>query len=156
MIKIKFIFFVMLFFISSCGYTPLWEKNNSNNIFFKIELAEQTGNNQINRFLNSNLSEYKASNSDQKFLISIKSKYLKEALSKDKTGKVLENKLKIIIRFEIDFNENIEVFSLEEDINLKTSDDIIDEKNQERNLMRSLTSIIAEKLILKLASYNDN
>ena len=67
--KIIFInFFILLIFITSCGYTPIFSNKNIN---FTIADIELTGNNKLNKILNNKLNIYKNLNSEKKYYLKI-------------------------------------------------------------------------------------
>ena len=148
--KFKIIFFITAIFLNGCGYTPIYVQNDDFN--FSIKLSEVKGDTLINKFISSNLKQYQLSKNEKEYFLSINSKYSKEAVSKDLTGKVKEYKLIAYAEFLILSGENEKRVVLKETSLMKTLDDMIDEKSQERNLIQSLASVITEKLILELTN----
>ncbi len=57
--------FIVFFFISGCGYSPIFSNKNSN--FSIIEIGI-TGNNKINNIINNKLNNYKNSDGKKIFL----------------------------------------------------------------------------------------
>ena len=55
MIKKKIIFINLIFFLSNCGFTPIYLKNTDVN--FSIEQINYTGDTELNNFLKTNLKE---------------------------------------------------------------------------------------------------
>ena len=60
---------IILFFVSSCGYTPIFSNKDSN---FSIVEISSTGNNKLNKTLISKLDNYRKINSEKKFSLNIK------------------------------------------------------------------------------------
>ena len=82
--KIIFInFFILLIFITSCGYTPIFSNKNIN---FTIADIELTGNNKLNKILNNKLNIYKNLNSEKKYYLKINTDINKKISSKDSKG----------------------------------------------------------------------
>ena len=155
MLKKKLLLVTIILFLSSCGYTPMWKGINSNDVNFTIQIVESKGNDNLNRLINANLKKYRISENEKNFLISVQSKFNKIPISKDKTGKILENNINITVNFKLNLGGEEKIFSYQETTYLKTSDNMIDEKTQERNLIQNLTSTICEKFISELVKYSD-
>ncbi len=67
--KIIFIkFLIILFLVSSCGYTPIFSNKNSS---FSIIEIKSTGNNKLNKILKNKLDSYKSTNGKQLFSLKI-------------------------------------------------------------------------------------
>ena len=155
MLKKKLLLVTIILFLSSCGYTPMWKGINSNDVNFTIQIVESKGNDNLNRLINANLKKYRISENEKNFLISVQSKFNKIPISKDKTGKILENNINITVNFKLNLGGEEKIFSYQETTYLKTSDNMIDEKTQERNFIQNLTSTICEKFISELVRYSD-
>ena len=84
--KYTYITFI-IFFLTSCGFSPIYLKNN--NIQFSIEQANYTGDRELNNFLKTNLNQYKNEKHDNKIFIEVDTKYEKV--------KLIENYKKILI-----------------------------------------------------------
>ena len=67
MFKKKIIIFSLIFFLSSCGFTPIYLNNNDVN--FSIEQINYQGDRELNNFLKINLNKYKNLNTDNKIFI---------------------------------------------------------------------------------------
>ena len=57
MIKKNILIISLIFFLTSCGFTPIYSKNN--NVNFSIEQVNFTGDRELNNFLKTNLDQYK-------------------------------------------------------------------------------------------------
>ena len=84
MIKKKLIkFLVLLFFVSGCGYTPIYTSKNSK---FAITQLSTTGNNKLNRIISEKLANYKDASASNQLTLTIKTLLNKEVSSKDSRG----------------------------------------------------------------------
>ena len=69
---------ILLFFLSGCGYSPIFSKKNTN---FSIYELKSSGNNKLNKIINSRLNNYKGSDGAKKYSITIETNLnKKEAL----------------------------------------------------------------------------
>ena len=73
----------LIFFLSSCGFSPIYLKNT--NVNFSIEQVNYTGDRELNNFLKTNLDQYKNEKSNNKIYIEANSIYEKIILSKDRS-----------------------------------------------------------------------
>tara|TARA_B110000008_G_scaffold274128_1_gene309432 strand:- start:977 stop:1432 length:456 start_codon:yes stop_codon:yes gene_type:complete len=149
MFKNKIIFLFIITFLCSCGFTPLYVNSNTEKI--QIEMIEFKGDPLTNKFINLNLRQYYKPQGEKKYLVTMNSKYLKKSISKDKTGKTTEYKLIVNIDFKIMIDENERFLNFSESYYMKSMDNMVDERDYERNLIQSLTSIITQKLLTELS-----
>ena len=68
--KKNIIFISLIFFLSNCGFTPIYLKNT--NVNFSIEQVSYTGDRELNNFLKTNLDKYKNEKTDNKIYIEAK------------------------------------------------------------------------------------
>ena len=68
---------ILLFFISGCGYSPIFSNKKTN---FSIYELSATGNNKLNKIINSKLNNYKDLDSPKKFSLIIET-YLNKKIS---------------------------------------------------------------------------
>ena len=74
---------IIFFFISGCGYSPIFSNKNSN---FSIYELSASGNNKLNKIISSRLNNYKGTDSAKKYSITIETNLNKEVSSKDSKG----------------------------------------------------------------------
>ena len=74
---------ILLFFISGCGYNPIFSNKNST---FSIIEIKFTGNNRSNKILKNKLDNYKSTNGKKLFSLKINTNLKKEIASKDTKG----------------------------------------------------------------------
>ena len=101
----KKIFIILLFFISSCDYQPIYVNNNSKNLEFSEIIFE--GDNRINRQIINSLSfkENKNNNSLNKLLL--KTTYAVEETSKNSKGQIESYRTSILVNLTISKNKKI-------------------------------------------------
>ena len=146
MIRKNIILISLIFFLTHCGYTPIYLQNTDVN--FSIEQVTYTGDREINNFFKTNLNQYKKEKVDKKIYIEVNSIYEKIILSKDGTGAVTNYQLEAQVIFLIKpLNRVIEI--TDQKI-MKSMDDQFEEAKYERTIKQGFASSITNKLISKL------
>ena len=143
MIKKKLVIISLIFVLTSCGFTPIYLKNN--NVNFSIEQVSYAGDRELNNFLKTNLNQYKNKDVDNKIYIEAKSEYNKIVLSKDGTGEVTNYELVAEVIFLIK-SSNKEIKISEKKI-MSSMSDKFEETKYERSIKQSFAASIAYKLI---------
>jgi len=146
MIRKNIIILSLIFFLNSCGFTPIYIKNKNTN--FSIEQINITGDRELNNFLKTNLYQYKNEKVDNKIFIEAVSVYKKIILSKDGTGEVTNYQLEAEVTFLIKpMNEEIKI---SEKKIMDSIDDKFEEARNERSIKQSFASSISNKLSSEL------
>ena len=146
MIKKNISLIFIIFFLTNCGFTPVYLKNT--NINYSIEQVDYTGDRELNNFLKSNLNKYKNDKIDKKIFIEVNSIYKKNILTKDSTGKITSYELEAVVIFLIQpLNKKIQI--IEKKI-MNSVDDKFEETRQERIIKQSFVSSISNKLISEI------
>jgi len=146
MIKKNISLIFLIFFLTNCGFTPVYQNNT--NINYSIEQVDYSGDRELNNFLKSNLNKYKNEKIDKKIFIEVNSSYKKNILTKDGTGKITSYELEAVIIFLIQpLNKKIQI--IEKKI-MNSMDDKFEETRQERIIKQSFVSSISNKLISEI------
>ena len=146
MIRKNILLISLIFFLTHCGYTPIYLQNTDVN--FSIEKVSYTGDREINNFFKTNLNQYKNEKAENKIYIEVKSVYEKIILSKDGTGAVTNYQLEAEVIFLIQpLNK---VIKINEKKIMKSMDDQFEEAKYERTIKQGFASSITNKLISKL------
>tara|TARA_B110000003_G_scaffold44325_1_gene41876 strand:- start:1021 stop:1467 length:447 start_codon:yes stop_codon:yes gene_type:complete len=143
--KKNIIIISLIFILTSCGFTPIYLKNN--NVSYSIEQVKFTGDRELNNFLKTNLNRYKNEN-DNKIFIEAKSEYNKIILTKDGTGEVTNYQLEAEVIFIIKSN-NRKIKVIEKKI-MKSMSDNFEETKYEKSIKQNFASSITYKLISEL------
>ena len=146
MIRKNIIILSLIFFLGSCGFTPIYIKNKNTN--FSIEQVNFTGDRELNNFLKTNLNQYKNKTIDNKIYIEANSVYKKIILSKDGAGEVTNYQLEAEVVFLIK-PLNKEVKITEKKI-MNSRDDKFEETRYERTIKQNFASSISNKLFIKI------
>ena len=142
MLKKNIINLFLIFFLTNCGFTPIYLTNN--NINFSIEQIEYKGDRDFNNFLKVNLDKYKNEN-DNKIFLDVNTTYKKNILSKDSTGKITSFQLEIEAIFIVK-STNKKIRISEKKI-IDSRDDKFEETRYEKSIKQSFAYSISSKLI---------
>jgi len=146
MIKKNVIILSLIFFLTNCGFTPIYLKNT--NVNFSIEQINYTGDKELNNFLKTNLDQYKNKKIDNKFYIEAKSTYKKIVLSKDGAGNVTDYQLEVEVIFLVKpLDKTIKI--TEKKI-MNSMDDKFEEARYERTIKQNFAYSISNKLSSEL------
>lgn len=138
------LFLFVLFFTTSCGYTPIYSTSNFDLKFNKIDYTPNVLNKQIAQTLNS-LSN---PNSTKRYDIKINTLKEKNTVSKNSKGETVTYEIKIILELEIS-NEKIrqnETFSSK--IKYSNNDNKFELNQYEIEIEKQITSDLIEEIIL--------
>jgi hypothetical protein len=143
----KYIIFIsLIFFLTHCGFSPIYVKNS--NINFSIENVNYEGDRDLNNFLKTNLDQYKNDKSDRKILLEVTSKYEKTILTKNAASEVTNYKLIAKVTFLIKPN-NKKINITEQEI-ISSMDDKFEETRKERATKQNFARSISNRLISEL------
>ena len=146
MMKKNILVISLLFFLNSCGFQPIYSKNN--NINFSIEQINFTGDRELNNFIKTNLYQYKNANNNNKIFIEAKSEYNKFILTKDGKGEVTNYELNAEIVFLIKpTNKQIKI---SEKKIMESMADKFEENKYEKSIKQNFASSITFKLVQEL------
>ena len=146
MLKKNIIILSLILFLTNCGFTPIYLKNN--NLNFSIEQIKYTGDRDLNNFLKINLERYKNEKINNKIFLNSETKYEKNILSKDGTGKITSYQLKVEVTFVVESTNNKIIISEKKIIN--SMDDKFEEARYEKSIKQSFAYSISSKLISEL------
>lgn len=141
---------ILLFFIPSCGYSPIFSNKNSNFAIYELNVS---GNSQFNKIINSKLNNYKGSDSQKKFSLTIETNLNKEVASKDSKGNpktyYINLETSILIK---DLNGNIRNKSFSKSVNYNNRSNKSELKKYENETSKNLAEKISDEIIIYLQS----
>jgi len=144
--KIKILLLIVCF-IPSCGFTPMYSNKNIGN--FSIEKLNFNGDRTLNNYLRSNLNKYKNEDSEKKIFLEVDTNYQKNVLSRDATGKIFEYQLVAEVIFTMEQKKQKLIFTHKR--NMKNMEDKSDERNYEVSTKQTFANLITRELMNKLA-----
>ncbi len=140
---------LLIFIMSSCGYSPMYK--NVENVNFSIDLNKISGDRIINNKIKSKLLSYTLENKEKNYEINFITDYSKNIVAKDTTGAATEYKIILTAEFIINSSNIEKTLKFTETFNMQNFTDKLEEQDYEENVKNSLTNIIARKLILQLS-----
>ena len=99
----KIALFILILFISNCGYTPIYNSENKTKI--KINILSTQGDQKINNLLISDIKKISRNDFEKEFDVKINTNFKKLIVAKDTKGVASDYQLKVISTFEIIKNE---------------------------------------------------
>ncbi len=109
MIMKKLKYFIILFFVISCGYTPIYQANQNLNL--KLDEINFVGNKKLVRPIVRDIERLKNNKSTNIFDLDIVAAKKESVASKDKKGNVLTYKIILEVNFNLKGKVNNKVFS---------------------------------------------
>ena len=143
----KKILILLILFLTSCGYQPIYINQNDNNFLFKeIQLS---GNKNINRKVLSAVG-FKEDEKNYSFIyLNLRSNKIITDSSKDSKGQVESYKMLIVLSLELkDKNNNLLTKSFSENFSYNKQANKFDLVEYERDVESNLTKKIIEDLII--------
>ena len=140
---------LIVFFLNSCGYTPLYSSKDSN---YKVISLKSNINNSLTNYIESSINVLSNENAEKKFNIRFEYNEEISVILKDAKGDPSKNRLNIVIDLSLldakdnliaskKFSENFEYNIDDNKFNLKQY-----EKNIKLNLIEEITKQILEFL----------
>ena len=149
----KIFTFILLIFLSSCGYEATYSVKNTKNYNFSISKLSFIGDREINLKLKQKLNNYTRETKDINFTLKITSTSEKIILAKDAAGDSTNFKIETIVNIDVFNKEKLKSnFIITESFNYDNNSNKFELKNYEKEIKRNLADIITEKLIFKLAN----
>ena len=149
----KIFTFILLIFLSSCGYEAIYSVKNIKNYDFSISKLSFIGDREINLKIKQKLNNYTQEIKDINFILKITSTSEKIILAKNNAGDSTSFKIKTIVNIDIFNKENLKSnLIIEESFNYDNNSNKFELKSYEKEIKRNLADIITEKLISKLAN----
>ena len=141
---------ILLFFISGCGYTPIFSNKSSN---FSIYELSAKGDNKLNKIINNKLNYYKGTGNQKKFSLAIETNFNKQVVIRDSKGNPKTYRINLeanILIKDSDGNVINKLFSKSVDYNNRSNKSEL--KKYENETSKNLAEKISEEIIIYLQS----
>ena len=139
---------ILLFFISGCGYSPIFSKKNTS---FSIYELSASGNSKLNKIINNRLNNYKGSDGKRKFSLTLETHLNKEIALRDSKGNPKTYRVNLLSNISIkDFDGNVKNKSFSKSIDYNNKSNKSNLKKYENNTSINLAEKIADELIIYL------
>ena len=141
---------ILLFFISGCGYNPIFSNKNSN---FSIYELTASGNSKLNKIINNRLNNYKGSDNQKKFSLTIETYLNKEVASRDSKGDPKTYRINLESNISIkDLNGNVKNKSFSKSVDYNNISNKSKLKKYENETSKNLAIKISDEIIIYLQS----
>ncbi len=144
------IFLLILFILTSCGYTSVYKNENED---IKITIIDLKGDRKINNFIKSELKSYINSSSSNNYKLIINNNYNKKINTKDTTGKAIDFQLNLNTDVQINKNDKNKTSSFFETFKMKNSSDTFALNEYENIILKNFAKSIKQKIVLELVSF---
>ena len=141
----KISLFILILFISNCGYTPIYNSDNKTKI--KINIISIEGDKKINNLLITDIKRLSRNDFEKEFDIKIDTNFDKLITAKDSKGVASNYELKVVTKFEIVKPNENKLFSFEEKIDISKNSNLFEQKKYENNIKITFAKSIIDKLI---------
>ena len=141
---------ILLFFISGCGYTPIFSNKSSN---FSIYELSAKGDNKLNKIINNKLNYYKGTDNQKKFSLAIETNFNKQVVIRDSKGNPKTYRINLeanILIKDSDGNVINKLFSKSVDYNNRSNKSEL--KKYENETSKNLAEKISAEIIIYLQS----
>ena len=144
--KKKIILICCLFFLTNCGYNPLYSSKNSSDIL--INKIETAGEKKINRQILSLLSLDEVGELENSYILNINTKKNKRIVSKDKQGNASVYNLNLEINILLNKDNQKVTKTFTSDFSYNTQKNKFELSREENKILNNLVESMVEKIIL--------
>ena len=144
--KKKIILICCLFFLTNCGYNPLYSSKNSSDIL--INKIETAGEKKINRQILSLLSLDEVGELENSYILNINTKKNKRIVSKDKQGNASVYNLNLEIKISLDKDNQNVTKTFTSDFSYNTQKNKFELSREENKILNNLVESMVQKIIL--------
>ena len=144
--KNKIILICCLFFLTNCGYNPLYSSKNSSDIL--INKIETAGEKKINRQILSLLSLDEVGELENSYILNISTKKNKRIVSKDKQGNASVYNLNLEINILLNKDNQKVAKTFTSDFSYNTQKNKFELSREENKILNNLVESMVEKIIL--------
>ena len=141
---------ILLFFISGCGYSPIFSKKNTS---FSIYELSASGNSKLNKIINNRLNNYKGSDGKRKFSLTLETHLNKEIALRDSKGNPKTYRINLLSNISIkDFDGTVKNKSFSKSVDYNNKSNKSNLKKYENKTSINLAEKIAGEIIIYLGS----
>ena len=149
----KIFIFLLLIFLSSCGYEAIHSKKNISNYSFSIIKLNFNGDREVNLRIKAKLNNYTLIKRDKEFILNISSTSERVITVKDASGNATAYKNIITIAIDVLNNGKLKnSFAIVENFNYNNNSNNFDLKKFEREIKNNLSEVVADKIVFKLSN----
>ena len=148
----KRIFLVLvIIFLNSCGYTPLYSSKDSN---YKVISFKKNLNNSLTNYIQNSIEVLSNENADKSLKISFEYNENISIILKDSKGDPAKNRLNVVIDLSLFDNSDNLIISkkFSESFEYSIDDNKFNLKQYEKNIKLNLVEDITQQILVFLAS----
>jgi hypothetical protein len=151
----KLIYIVIFFFITNCGFEPIYvEKSFSN---FTVKSFKMQGDKKINKKINNLLSLRIDKNKKKGFDLELNSRKLIESVAKDSVGNTTKYKTTIYVDLLIKNSNNVKKSKkFDSSFSYNNQDNNFDLLQYQKNIENNLINKLVSEIKIFLDAKNDN
>ena len=149
MFKKALIFIIVLNFLASCGYTPIYSSNKM--IKFNINKLDLKGDWELNNFIRNSIKKYSSDNESKTFQIMINTNYFQKSITKDSSGNTTNFEFTIEAEVDVSFEDKNKKYFFKESFVMQNFSNELDKSNYERSNKNNIANIIIDKLMMQLS-----
>ncbi len=156
MIMKKLKYFIILFFLISCGYTPIYQSDRNLNL--KLDTINYSGDKKLGRSIIKSLQKLRNNKSINIFDLDFVSSKSENVVSKDKKGNISTYKMILVVNFNLKSKNNNKVFSKKfaKETNFNSMNNKFELSQYKLNLERNLTSQILQDINIFLRAIGND
>ena len=149
----KIFIFLLLIFLSSCGYEAIHSKKNISNYSFSISKLNFDGDREVNLRIKAKLNNYSLAKRDKDYILNISSTSERVITAKDASSNATAYKNIITITIDVlSDGEFKNSFVIVENFNYNNNSNNFDLKRYEKEIKNNLSEIATDKLVFKLSN----
>mgnify|MGYP001977179886 FL=1 len=152
----KLKYFIILFFLISCGYTPIYQSDRNLNL--KLDTINYSGDKKLGRSIIKSLQKLRNNKSINIFDLDFVSSKSENVVSKDKKGNISTYKMILVVNFNLKSKNNNKVFSKKfaKETNFNSMNNKFELSQYKLNLERNLTSQILQDINIFLRAIGND
>ena len=149
----KIIIFLLLLFLSACGYESIHSKKNIKNYNFSVSKINLIGDKEINLKIKEKLNNYTLSQKDKDFILNISSTSNEIVLAKNTAGDSTSFQILITVNVEVLMNDKFKKnLIIKEKFKYDNTSNKFNLKKYEEDIKNNLAETVTDELILKLSN----
>ena len=140
---------ILIFFLSSCGYSTIYNDKNND---IKIKVVNSKGNSNMNSKIIKQIKNFSDKDSNNIINVNIDSNYQNQIISRSSTGSIDDYKiiLNVVYTFEVD--NNVEILNIKQDFKLKNTDESFERQKNESTLINNFITSSVRELFLNITA----
>ena len=143
--------FLIFLFLSSCGYSPIYQSNQEPN--YRLDIVEYTGDKEINRSIMRGIERLTQNESNNVLSTKLNTSKKERVVSKDKKGNASSYKITIVVDLYLDnksINKNFEKRFMKETI-YNSMENKFELSQYKKNLEKNMISQILQDINIFLS-----